>query len=106
MLRVAFEDLAFRRVQFTASETSDRSRSVILRPGARPQGSVRRERIVPDERGRNSARFSITDDEWPAIRLRSWAARQPVSTPRRAGRLMPRDRLQAHRRRRDDPVAT
>jgi N-acetyltransferase len=29
---------------------------------------VRYERIMPDGRKRNSVRFSIIDDEWPAVR--------------------------------------
>ncbi|ERO61133.1 hypothetical protein P308_10705 [Pseudomonas piscis] len=29
---------------------------------------MRHERIMPDGRKRNSVRFSIIDDEWPAVR--------------------------------------
>lgn len=37
-------------------------------PGAKQEGIVRNERILPDGRKRNSVRFSITDAEWPAVR--------------------------------------
>ncbi|MEO5795752.1 MAG: GNAT family protein [Rhodoferax sp.] len=68
MLRFAFEELACVRVQFTTDETNPKSRAAILRLGAQQEGIVRHERIMPDGRKRNSVRFSIIDDEWPAVR--------------------------------------
>ncbi|WP_256737147.1 GNAT family N-acetyltransferase [Pseudomonas gingeri] len=68
MLRHAFEDLECVRVQFTTDEINARSRAAILRLGARQEGIVRNERIMPDGRKRNSVRFSIIDDEWPEVR--------------------------------------
>ncbi len=68
MLRHAFESLGCVRVQFTTDETNEKSRRAILRLGARQEGIVRHERIMPDGRKRNSVRFSIIDDEWPAVR--------------------------------------
>lgn len=38
------------------------------RSGATQEGIVRHERIMPDGRKRDSVRFSIIDDEWPATR--------------------------------------
>ncbi|MBC2659726.1 GNAT family N-acetyltransferase [Pseudomonas sp. MSSRFD41] len=68
MLRHAFEDMACVRVQFTTDEINHKSRAAILRLGAQQEGVVRHERIMPDGRKRNSVRFSIIDDEWPAVR--------------------------------------
>lgn len=68
MLRHAFETLDFVRVQLTTDEINAKSRSAILRIGAKQEGIVRNERIMPDGRKRNSVRFSIIDEEWPAIR--------------------------------------
>ena len=68
MLRHAFEVWGCVRVQFTTDEINDRSRQAILRLGATLEGTVRHERIMPDGRKRNSLRFSIIDDEWPAVR--------------------------------------
>lgn len=68
MLRYAFEELHCVRVQFTTDETNPKSRAAILRLGARQEGIVRNERIMPDGRKRNSVRFSIIDDEWPQVR--------------------------------------
>ncbi|MEO6986523.1 MAG: GNAT family N-acetyltransferase [Paralcaligenes sp.] len=67
MLRYAFETLKCVRVQFTTDETNEKSRSAILRLGAKQEGIVRHERIMPDGRKRNSVRFSIIDDEWPVV---------------------------------------
>lgn len=68
MLRYAFESLDCVRVQFTTDEINQKSRQAILRLGAQQEGIVRHERIMPDGRKRNSVRFSIIDDEWPAVR--------------------------------------
>ena len=68
MLRHAFETLNCVRVQFTTDETNMKSRAAILRLGAKQEGVVRNERIMPDGRKRNSVRFSIIDEEWPAVR--------------------------------------
>ena len=68
LLRHAFEGMDCVRVQFTTDELNDRSRAAILRLGARQEGIVRHERIMPDGRKRNSVRFSIIDDEWPEVK--------------------------------------
>ena len=68
MLRHAFEEWNCVRVQFTTDETNEKSRAAILRLGAKQEGIVRNERIMPDGRKRNSVRFSIIDAEWPAVR--------------------------------------
>lgn len=68
MLKYAFETLDFVRVQFTTDEMNTRSRAAILRLGAQQEGIVRRERILPNGRKRNSVRFSIIDDEWPQVK--------------------------------------
>ncbi|AMP09231.1 acetyltransferase domain protein [Collimonas arenae] len=68
MLCYAFEVLNCVRVQFTTDEINEKSRRAILRLGAKQEGIVRHERIMPDGRKRNSVRFSIIDDEWPQVR--------------------------------------
>jgi RimJ/RimL family protein N-acetyltransferase len=39
-----------------------------LRIGAKQEGIVRNERIMPDGRVRNSVRFSIVDGEWLEVK--------------------------------------
>jgi N-acetyltransferase len=68
MLCYAFQELNCIRVQFTTDEINVKSRAALLRLGAKQEGIVRHERIMPDGRKRNSVRFSIIDDEWPALR--------------------------------------
>lgn len=70
LLAYAFDTLQCVRVQFTTDELNDRSRAAILRLGAKQEGIVRHERIMPDGRKRNSVRFSIIDDEWPDVNAR------------------------------------
>uniref|UniRef100_E1T9L2 GCN5-related N-acetyltransferase n=1 Tax=Burkholderia sp. (strain CCGE1003) TaxID=640512 RepID=E1T9L2_BURSG len=64
LLRYAFEVMQCVRVQFTTDELNEKSRAAILRIGAKQEGIVRHERIMPDGRKRNSVRFSIIDTEW------------------------------------------
>ncbi|KWE91600.1 GNAT family N-acetyltransferase [Burkholderia territorii] len=73
LLSYAFDTLHYVRVQFTTDELNEKSRAAILRLGAKQEGIVRHERIMPDGRKRNSVRFSIIDDEWPDVseRLRA-----------------------------------
>jgi RimJ/RimL family protein N-acetyltransferase len=68
LLAHAFEVMACVRVQFTTDELNEASRAAILRIGAKQEGIVRNERIMPDGRKRNSVRFSIIDSEWPDVK--------------------------------------
>ncbi len=68
LLRHAFEAMQCVRVQFTTDELNDKSRAAILRIGAKQEGVVRHERIMPDGRKRNSVRYSIIDDEWAQVK--------------------------------------
>jgi RimJ/RimL family protein N-acetyltransferase len=38
--------------------------------GAKEEGTIRFERIMPNGRKRNSVRFSIIEDEWPEVKSR------------------------------------
>lgn len=69
-MRHAFESMACVRVQLTTDEGNLASRAAILRLGAVEEGTIRHERLMPDGRKRNSVRYSIIDDEWPAVRAR------------------------------------
>jgi N-acetyltransferase len=64
----AFELMQAVRVQFTTDELNEKSKAAILRIGAKQEGIVRHERIMPDGRKRNSVRFSIIDSEWPDVK--------------------------------------
>jgi len=68
LLTHAFEVMNCVRVQFTTDELNEKSRNAILHLGAKQEGIVRHERIMPNGRKRNSVRFSIIDEEWPEVR--------------------------------------
>ncbi|MDO9420340.1 MAG: GNAT family protein [Herminiimonas sp.] len=68
MLTHAFEAMDAIRVQFTTDELNEKSRAAILRIGAKHEGIIRNERIMPDGRKRNSVRFSIIDAEWAQVK--------------------------------------
>jgi N-acetyltransferase len=68
LLAYAFDVMRCVRVQFTTDELNEKSRTAILRIGAKQEGIVRHERIMPDGRKRNSVRFSIIDSEWAGVR--------------------------------------
>ncbi|MBU3670321.1 MAG: GNAT family N-acetyltransferase [Polynucleobacter sp.] len=68
LLKYAFEELKCVRVQFTTDELNEKSRNAILRIGAKQEGVVRNERIMPNGRIRNAVRFSIIDSEWEQIK--------------------------------------
>ncbi len=68
LLSYAFEVMNCVRVQLTTDELNEKSRAAILRIGAKQEGIVRHERIMPDGRKRNSVRFSIIDTEWPEVK--------------------------------------
>jgi RimJ/RimL family protein N-acetyltransferase len=84
LLRYAFEQMHCVRVQFQTDELNEKSRTAILRLGAKQEGVVRHERIMPDGRKRNSVRFSIIDDEWPEVKAklaeRLAAVRSPIGS--------------------------
>jgi len=68
MLCFAFERLNCIRVQFTTDEINEISCAAILRLGAKQEGIIRQDFIMPDGRKRDSVQFSIIDEEWPEVR--------------------------------------
>jgi N-acetyltransferase len=68
----AFETLGVVRVDLKTDARNERSRRAIAALGAQFEGVLRKwsPSWVPGEEGklRNSALFSITDDEWPAVK--------------------------------------
>jgi RimJ/RimL family protein N-acetyltransferase len=73
MLREAFDELGYRRVEWKCDALNERSRAAALRLGFTFEGVFRKHMIVKG-RNRDTAWFSITDDEWPAARgaLERW----------------------------------
>ncbi|MBA2315299.1 MAG: GNAT family N-acetyltransferase, partial [Chloroflexi bacterium] len=70
MLEHAFEALGCLRVEFKTDALNERSRAALLGIGATFEGVFRKHMLMPDGRNRDSAWYSITDDDWPDVRAR------------------------------------
>ena len=68
LLTLAFETWDCVRIEFTTHAGNEQSRSALLRIGATLEGILRKNRILSDGEIRNTAVYSITDDEWPAVK--------------------------------------
>jgi RimJ/RimL family protein N-acetyltransferase len=82
MMREAFDGLGNRRVEWKCDALNERSRAAALRLGFTFEGVFRKHMIVRG-RSRDSAYFSVVDDEWPAARdaLERWLAAVPEGRP-------------------------
>ncbi len=67
-LGYAFETLGCIRVELKTHAANERSRGAMERLGARFEGIHRKHRIVPGVGVRDTAWYSVLDDEWPAVR--------------------------------------
>lgn len=70
MLTYAFETWDVQAVCFHTDARNERSAAAIERIGGRFEGVLRSHRLATDLRPRDSARYSITAAEWPAVRVR------------------------------------
>jgi RimJ/RimL family protein N-acetyltransferase len=68
LLRRAFENLGAIRVQFRADARNVRSCKAIEKLGATFEGILRKDQIYPSGLIRNTAVYSIIDDEWPQVK--------------------------------------
>ena len=69
MLKHAFESLGAIRVEFRTHDQNQVSRKAIARIGATFEGVLRNLRILEDGSLRNTAMFSVTEQEWPEVKL-------------------------------------
>jgi N-acetyltransferase len=91
MLTYAFETLDCLRVEFKTDARNGPSRAALLGIGATFEGVFRKHMLVRGGERRDSAWYSIVDDEWPDVRShlaerlsrpRARAARRMSVTPR------------------------
>jgi len=68
LLEHAFEELGAIRVELRTHEKNHQSRTAIARIGAKFEGILRNNRILSDGSIRNSAMFSVTEQEWPEVK--------------------------------------
>ena len=68
LLAHAFERLRCIAVEFRTHWFNHKSREAIARLGAKQDGVLRKHQQLADGSFRDTVVFSITDDEWPAVR--------------------------------------
>jgi N-acetyltransferase len=68
MLTHAFETWDVQSVCFHTDARNERSSAALRRIGAQFEGVLRSHRLASDAQARDSARYSITAAEWPAVR--------------------------------------
>ena len=64
----AFETLGANRVEFKTHARNERSRNALIGIGAAFEGVFRNHMIMPDGSIRDSAYYSVTAAEWPAVK--------------------------------------
>ena len=68
MLSHAFEDLRCMRVEFKTDARNERSRAALEALPAQFEGIFRKHMLMPGVGVRDSAYYSITDEDWPGVR--------------------------------------
>jgi RimJ/RimL family protein N-acetyltransferase len=68
MLTRAFEELGCVRVEFKTDARNERSRAALAALPAQFEGIHRKHMLVRDGERRDSAWYSVIDDEWPAVK--------------------------------------
>jgi RimJ/RimL family protein N-acetyltransferase len=84
LLSHAFEQVGCRRVEFKTDARNERSRGALTALGATFEGIFRKHMVVRDGGARDSAYFSVIDDDWPALKPRL-QVRRDRHLARRAG---------------------
>ena len=78
MMRRVFDDWGYRRYEWKCDALNAPSRAAATRLGFRYEGTFRNH-VVAKGRNRDTAWFSITDLEWPALRAAFEAWLEPAN---------------------------
>jgi RimJ/RimL family protein N-acetyltransferase len=70
LLTQAFEAVGCRRVEFKTDARNERSRGALEALGATFEGVLRKHMVVQHGGERDSAYYSVTDDEWPTLKTK------------------------------------
>ena len=68
LLTHAFEECGFGRVKIQTDAINLRSQAAIAKLGASREGVLRRHMLRPDGTTRDTVVFSVTIEDWPAVR--------------------------------------
>ncbi|BEP60651.1 GNAT family protein [Variovorax sp. V213] len=96
LMKLAFDELGYRRYEWKCDNFNEPSKRAALRLGFQFEG-IFRQAIIYKGRSRDTAWFSITDGEWPAVRaaLERWLA--PENFDAQGGQRMALDRFRLPR---------
>lgn len=94
LMKLAFDELGYRRYEWKCDNFNEPSKRAALRLGFQFEG-VFRQAVVYKGRSRDTAWFSITDGEWPAVRtaLERWLAPENFDADGRQRMALDRFRL-------------
>jgi RimJ/RimL family protein N-acetyltransferase len=67
LMKHAFEDEAYRRVEFKTDATNARARAALAALPAEFEGVFRKHMLVRGGERRDSAWYAVIDDDWPAV---------------------------------------
>ena len=68
LLRHAFEELGFRRVEFKTDAKNERARRALAALPAEFEGIHRKHMVVRGRERRDSAWYAVIDDDWPRVK--------------------------------------
>jgi N-acetyltransferase len=68
LLGHAFERVGCQRVEFKTDARNQRSRGALQALGAQFEGVLRKHMVIRDRAPRDSAYYSVIDDEWPEVK--------------------------------------
>jgi RimJ/RimL family protein N-acetyltransferase len=82
-LTYGFETLSFRRIALKTHHENLHSQNAMLKLGAQYEGTFRNHMIMPDGSTRHTKWYSITAEDWPAIKqqLLNRIAHEPLTPP-------------------------
>jgi RimJ/RimL family protein N-acetyltransferase len=84
LLTHAFEAVGCRRVEFKTDARNARSRGALEALGATFEGVLRKHMVVQRGAARDSAYYSVIDDEWPRVKARLEQRLQALADKRHA----------------------
>jgi len=68
LMKHAFEDEGYLRVEFKTDATNERSRAALAALPAEFEGVARKHMLVRGGERRDSAWYAVIDDDWPAVK--------------------------------------
>jgi RimJ/RimL family protein N-acetyltransferase len=86
LLTHAFDHVGVRRVEFKTDARNERSRGALLALGAKFEGVLRKHMVVQQGEPRDSAYYSVIDDEWPALKATLLERLERYEAPRAGSR--------------------